>query len=267
MKNWAEQAEISLELARDYFHECEELEHKEDELFSSVFEETNGPILELGAGKGDFTRKLLDDYIRPDGKLYAVERLEMVAEKLRSSISDPRLEVIISDSTDLPLPDSSVGMVISRVALHDFVSLDGDIIKALTDSARVLAKDGIFLIYDKITDGFDDVFNESAEARLEMVNVELAKLEGKKCWGLHESKDYQILLEELGFPKVESQAIRTPDVPGYVVAMSKFINDMRPAYVKRWGNEVHKILDDLLDDFNKISPRPLQMAFIYGRKA
>ena len=67
------------------------------------------------------------------------------------------MEVLVSDSTDLPLQDNSVGLVISRVALHDFVSDDGDLVGALKDCVRVLAPGGIFFIYDKIKDGLSSV--------------------------------------------------------------------------------------------------------------
>ncbi len=109
-----------------------------------------------------------------------MERLEAAAKNLAASIADPRLEVLNSDSASLPLPDGSVGLVVSRAALHDFVSDDGDVTKALRDCVRVLAPGSVFLIYDKVADGFGEVERESAEGRMEKINVELAALEGRR---------------------------------------------------------------------------------------
>ena len=263
---WAEASGISVEQAKEYLKILEPLDKKEDNTLREVFSGATGPVLELSAGRGEFTRQLLEKYIHPDGKLYTTERLSEVAEKLIQAIPDKRMEVLVSDSSKLPLPDCSVGLVISRAALHDFVSDGGDVVKALKDSVRVLAPGGTFVIYDKIKDGYKDVETESAEGRMERMNVELAALEGKVCWGLHYLKDYIGLLEEMGFADIKTTVLEMPDQPGYVRYMTGNLHERRPAYVKRWGEKVNAILDCLATDFQNVPPKALSMAFIWGRK-
>ncbi|MBU1356065.1 MAG: class I SAM-dependent methyltransferase [Candidatus Edwardsbacteria bacterium] len=263
---WAEASGISVEQAKEYLKKLEPLDKIEANTLRKVFSGVSGPVLELSAGRGEFTRQLLEKYIHPDGKLYTTERLSEVAEKLIKEIPDKRLEVLVSDSSKLPLPNGSVGLVISRAALHDFVSDDGDVVRALNDCVRVLAPGGIFVIYDKIKDGYKDVETESAEGRMERMNVELASLESKLCWGLHYLKDYVRLMEEMGFKDIQTTILEMPDQPGYIKYMTGNLNQRRPAYVKRWGEKVNVLLDSLYADFQKTHPRALSMALIWGQK-
>jgi len=96
--------------------------------------------------------------------------------------------------------------------------------------------------------------------------VELASLEGKVCWGLHDIDDYKHLLEELGLSRIENRIIVMPIVPGYATFMCKMINEKRSVYVKRWGEGVNGIIDSLVNDLKTVAPKPLSMAFIQGRK-
>lgn len=257
---------VSVEEAQWYLEKLAEFDKEEQRCLSDIFAGVDGPAIELGAGAGDFTQELLERYLKPGQRLYAVERLETAAAKLREAIADPRLEVLNSDSISLPLPEGAAGLVVSRAALHDFVSSDGDVIGALRDCVRVLAPGGVFLIYDKVTDGFFDVKRESAEGRMEQMNVELAALEGKKCWGLHRSGDYRLLLESLGLEIAGMKVLDTPDFPAYVAMMRKAIDGRRKAYVKRWGEGVNNILDRLYQDFESLPPRALSMVIIWATK-
>jgi len=257
---------LSPEAARGYLARLDELTLIEEETLRGIFGGVTLPAVELGAGQGEFTKELLDKYVRPGGKLYAVERLDTAAQKLRESIADPRLEVLTSDSSRLPLPDGSAGLVVSRAALHDFVSDDGDVARALRDCIRVLAPGGVFLVYDKIVDGYSDAERESAEGRMERMNVELAALEGKKCWGLHRAGDYRDLLGQLGLDRVEQVVLNMPDFQPYVAMMRKAIDERREGYRKRWGPGVDDILDRLYADFGSTPPRALPMVLMWGRK-
>lgn len=263
---WAEASGITIDEAKEYLKKLEPLDARENEILSEVFAKVSGPVVELSAGRGEFTRQLLEKYIKLDGKLYTTERLPEVAQKLSEEIKDKRLEVLVSDSSKLPLPDGAAGLVISRAALHDFVSEDGDVVKALKDCVRVLAPGGIFVIYDKIKDGYTKVEAESAEGRMERMNAELAALEGKVCWGLHYLKDYIGLMEQMGFADIQISVLVMPDQPGYVKYMNGNLDQRRPAYVKRWGEKVNALLDSLYADFQKTPPKALSMAFIWGKK-
>jgi ubiquinone/menaquinone biosynthesis C-methylase UbiE len=264
--DFAREAGISEEESRQYFLREEALELEEEKALKPLFEKLVLPAVELGAGAGEFTAELLQKYIKPSGKLFAVERLDTTATKLKEKIQDSRLEVVQSDSTKLPLPDGSAGLVISRVALHDFVSQDGDVAKALADCIRVLAPGGVFVVYDKIKDGFDDVETQSAEGRMERMNVQLAALEGKVCWGLHRLDDYVALLGQLGLGETRSIPLNVPDTPGYARIMSQTLTERRAAYIKRWGLEAGKLIDSVLSDFSRIPPKALSRMIVWGNK-
>lgn len=265
-EEFAEHYGVPVDAARQYLEQIEALDKLEQQCLLGIFALVDGPVVELGAGSGEFTQELLERYVKPGGKLYAVERLDTAAQKLGEKISDVRLEVLNSDSTNIPLPDSSVSLVISRVALHDFVSDDGDIASALRDSVRILQTDGLFLVYDKVTDGFTDVEKESAEGRMERMNVELAALEGKQCWGLHALKDYTALLQMLGLRYIKHHVLNRPDMPGYIAHLHTGNEQARPSYIKRWGNGVNAVLDSLYADLEHTPNKALPLAIVWGRK-
>jgi SAM-dependent methyltransferase len=263
---FAEHYGVSLTEASDYLAKVADFDKEEQDCLSEIFAVAEGPVIELGAGQGEFTAELLERYIKPGQKLYAVERLETAAAKLREAIADPRLEVLNSDSTSLPLPDGTAGLVVSRAALHDFVSDDGDAVKALRGCVRALAPGGTFLVYDKVTDGFGKVERESAEGRMERINVQLASLEGKRCWGLHGMTDYVSLLTELGLRGIQHKMLARPDMPGYVGHIRRNLEQARPRYIARWGDGVNEILDSFAREIEGIPNRALPLAMVWGRK-
>lgn len=263
---FAEHYGVTLSEAREYLAKMADFDLEEQGYLAEIFAGVKGAAVELGAGQGEFTAELLERYIKPGQKLYAVERLETAAAKLREAIADPRLEVLNSDSTTLPLPDGAAGLVVSRAALHDFVSTDGEVAAALGDCIRVLAPGGIFLVYDKVTDGFGQVERESAEGRMERINVQLAALEGKKCWGLHQAADYVSLLEKMRLEVIEYRMLGRPDMPGYVGHISRNLEQARPRYVARWGEGVNEILDSFAREIEGIPNRALPLAMVWGRK-
>jgi phospholipid N-methyltransferase len=95
---YAERAEISVEEARRYFYECEVLNQSVSECVINAISHVRLPVLELGAGDGSFTKVLLEQHVRPNVKLYAIERSNEAAEKLKLNVQDERLSVVISDS-------------------------------------------------------------------------------------------------------------------------------------------------------------------------
>jgi ubiquinone/menaquinone biosynthesis C-methylase UbiE len=264
---FAEHYGVPLDQAQSYLEQMDALDAVEQRCLAGIFAEVQGPVVELGAGNGEFTQELLERYLKPGQKLYALERLDTAANKLREKLKDGRVEVLQSDSASIPLPDGAAAMVLSRVALHDFVSDDGDIARALRDCVRVLAPGGIFMVYDKITDGFGDVERESAEGRMERVNVQLAGLEGKRCWGLHRLKDYTALLQHLGLLEIRHEVLQRPDMPGYITHLNKGLEQARPSYIKRWGQGVNAVLDSLYADLAHTPNKALPLAIVWGRKS
>lgn len=266
-EEFAEHYGIPLPEARDYLAGLDDYNREEEHLLGEAFGPVTRQVVELGAGQGEFTKELLEKYLKPGQRLYAVERLDTAAAKLRESIADERLEVVNSDSSRLPLPDGTAGLVVSRAALHDFVSEDGDVARALADCVRVLAPGGVFLVYDKVTDGFGEVEKDSADGRMERMNVELATLEGKRCWGLHRSADYRILLGQLGMEDMSLSVLRTPDFPAYVRMMLSGIEGRKEAYVRRWGPGAADVVEATVRDMAALPPRALPMVIAWGRKA
>jgi len=257
---------VSVAEAAYYLSKLEELEAEEGRCLSEIFSGIQGPVVELGAGQGQFTREILEKYLKPGQKLYAVERFEAAALELRQRVKDERMEVLPADACHLPLPDGAAGLVISRMALHDFVSDDGDVLSALGDGVRVLAPGGVFLIYDKVRDGFGEVERESAEGRMERINVELARLEGRRCWGLHRLQDYIDLMQGLGLEGIGHTIFLRPDAPGYIRHLKEELEKARPRYVQRWGQEVNQIIHAFLEEADSLPNRALPLVMVWGRR-
>jgi hypothetical protein len=101
---------------------------------------------------------------------------------------------------------------------------------------------------------------------MERMNVELAALEGRKCWGLHRSGDYRVLLTALGLAVSGLHILKTPDFPAYAGMMIKSLGERREGYVKRWGAGVDEILGRLFRDLESLPPRALPMVVAWGTR-
>jgi SAM-dependent methyltransferase len=88
-------------------------------------------VIDLGAGTGKFTARLLST----GAQVIAVEPVPQMLEKL--SAAYPGVLAVNGTATDLPLPDTSVDVVVCAQAFHWFASAD-----ALTEIARVLKPGG-----------------------------------------------------------------------------------------------------------------------------
>lgn len=88
-------------------------------------------VIDLGAGTGKFTGRLL----ATGAQVIAVEPVAQMLEKLADAW--PQVLAVHGTATDLPLPDSSVDVVVCAQAFHWFASAE-----ALTEIARVLKPGG-----------------------------------------------------------------------------------------------------------------------------
>jgi ubiquinone/menaquinone biosynthesis C-methylase UbiE len=105
-----------------------------------------GVVLDAGCGTGRLAAEIADR--RRDVHLYGVD-LEpgMVDVAIRCTKQlglDDRVEFIIADLADLPLPSRSVDLVVSTASLHHWSDV-GAVVASLD---RVLRSDGRMWIYD-----------------------------------------------------------------------------------------------------------------------
>lgn len=107
-------------------------------------------VVELGAGTGNVTRAILRE-MRADARLIAIEIDASLAEQVRATLVDPRLEVICGSAADLPQilaaagVRSPVDVVISGLGMS---MLAPAVREAVVDGVRsVLADAGIFVLF------------------------------------------------------------------------------------------------------------------------
>ncbi|MGE8149946.1 methyltransferase domain-containing protein [Pseudomonas vancouverensis] len=88
-------------------------------------------VIDLGAGTGKFTARLVDT----GAQVIAVEPVPQMLEKLSAAF--PGVLAVNGTAMDLPLPDASVDVVVCAQAFHWFAGSE-----ALTEIARVLKPGG-----------------------------------------------------------------------------------------------------------------------------
>ncbi|NNN02039.1 MAG: class I SAM-dependent methyltransferase [Acidimicrobiaceae bacterium] len=100
-------------------------------LVSSLGVDASTHVLDLGAGTGIFTRQIL----KFTSKVTAVEPSRSMRETLERTT--PAIRVLAGRDTEIPLEDSSVGVVFVAQAFHWF-----DVEASLVEMHRVLVKGG-----------------------------------------------------------------------------------------------------------------------------
>ena len=88
--------------------------------------------VDLGAGTGKFTRRLL----ATGAQVIAVEPVPAMRQRLASDL--PELEILAGSATSIPLPEASVDAIVCAQAFHWFAAAD-----ALAEMHRVLKPGGI----------------------------------------------------------------------------------------------------------------------------
>jgi ubiquinone/menaquinone biosynthesis C-methylase UbiE len=101
-------------------------------------------IVELGAGTGRITVPLAEDGYC----VTAIERKPDMLEGLRRRIADPswtgRIEPVLADMRELPLPDRSVRMVIAPFNALMHLYTWHDLLRCFEEAHRVLVPSGLF---------------------------------------------------------------------------------------------------------------------------
>ncbi len=102
-------------------------------------------VLELGAGTGSHTRAILER-MGPQGHLVAVEIDPALADTVRATLEDPRLEVVTGSAEDLHeiLAGRAPDVVVSALP---FTSLPAEVSRQILDRAtQALAAGGVLLV-------------------------------------------------------------------------------------------------------------------------
>lgn len=103
-----------------------------DWLRDSIDLEPGTTVVDLGAGTGKFTRRLL----ATGARVIAVEPVAGMRAKLTADL--PEIEVLNGNATSIPLADASVDAIVCAQAFHWFATSD-----ALAEMHRVLKPGGI----------------------------------------------------------------------------------------------------------------------------
>jgi ubiquinone/menaquinone biosynthesis C-methylase UbiE len=105
-----------------------------------------GAVLDAGCGTGRLAAEIADR--RPDVHIYGVDlepgMVDVAVRRTKRLGLDDRVEFIIADLADLPLPDRSVDLVVSTASLHHWTDV-GAVVASLD---RVLRSNGRIWIYD-----------------------------------------------------------------------------------------------------------------------
>ena len=111
--------------------------------------ETTQVLVEYGPGVGTLTLEMLQ-YLRPEGRIVAIEQHATFVRHLRQSIHDPRLQVVHGSAEDiarvvehLRLPP--LDCIVSGIPYSTIPAAQRDSI--LRQSCRVLRRGGLFLVY------------------------------------------------------------------------------------------------------------------------
>ncbi len=113
-------------------------------IFSLLKVEEDDVILDLGAGTGFLTFPAAERAKR--GKIYAVDVQEEMVKKLEERLEEhgaKNVEVLLSEETEIPLPDSEVNKTFMLNVLHEL-----DDFSTLNEVHRVMKKNGGLLIVD-----------------------------------------------------------------------------------------------------------------------
>jgi phospholipid N-methyltransferase len=129
-------------------------------------------VVEMGAGTGSHTGEILAR-MAPDARLLAFEIDEQLADQLKRTVSDSRLEVIAESAENISayLNGQQPDVIVSALP---FTSLPSDVGRAILDEARsALAPDGALLVlqYSPLVRPTLQRMFSSVRSRISLLNV------------------------------------------------------------------------------------------------
>jgi SAM-dependent methyltransferase len=155
-------------------------------------------VLDLGSG-GGIDVLLSARRVGPTGFAYGLDMTDemlAVAEKNKAQASASNVQFLKGHIEDIPLPDSSVDVVISNCVIN----LSADKGQVLREAYRVLRPGGRFAVSDVVTQGaLPDDLRRDMEAWVGCIA------------GALEESEYRRLLTDAGFNDIEIQVTREYD--------------------------------------------------------
>lgn len=156
-----------------------------EEILDELWLEGDEQLLDIGCGRGAVlvlgARRLpagravgVDVWRRRDqtGNTPAAAERNAAAE----GVTD-RVELVAADARDLPLPDGSVDVVVSSLAIHNIAGLDGRD-RALREAVRVLRPGGRLRIVDQRVNRYADTLQAAG-----CVDVSVRRLDWRMWFG------------------------------------------------------------------------------------
>jgi tRNA (cmo5U34)-methyltransferase len=103
-------------------------------------------ILDLGAGTGETARRVLEKH--PGARMVLVDASAEMLEAARLTFREDRIEQIVVQKLEDPLPDGPFDLVVSALAIHHLVSADKQLL--FHRIAGALAPGGSFILADVV---------------------------------------------------------------------------------------------------------------------
>lgn len=135
--------DIYLEFVRSHVAHYDELE----DTVAGVTEALAATrILDLGAGTGETARRVLEKH--PGARALLVDASAEMLEAARLTLSEDRIEQIVVQQLEDPLPEGPFDLVVSALAIHHLESADKQLL--FHRIAAALAPGGSFILADVV---------------------------------------------------------------------------------------------------------------------
>jgi ubiquinone/menaquinone biosynthesis C-methylase UbiE len=168
--------------------------------------ESDQKVLDVGCGDGRNMKTILEK----TGFVTGVDHDEIaVQDAVKLFSNHPNVKLVRGDASSLPFKDETFDVVTFLMILPN---LDAQKQKALTEAARVLKKDGIFILSTFAETAFDDRMEIYKQIELPIERIEGTKVFFPKSVGANTSEQFSLIeIEELastaGLRLLESEKV------------------------------------------------------------
>jgi len=179
-------------------------------------------VLDLGSGAGNdcFVAR---SFVGKEGKVTGIDFTEAMLEKARKNLEKTgfnNIEFVKGDIEKMPLPDSTIDVVISNCVLN----LVPDKEKAFREIHRVLKPQGHFCISDVVLEG-----------RLPTELKEAAEMYAGCVSGALQKNQYLEIIQEQGFKHLEVKKVKEIVIPNTILLNYITLDDLRRFKKRRIG--------------------------------
>jgi len=186
------------------------LKEQSKEFLRWINMESGYTVLDAGVGEGFFTLSLAR-HQKPEiviGVDLFSYQLKKAKEKLRKEHLLNKVNLICCDLGHLPIRDLSIDVAISDFTFHDLL-LSRSVQDVINELNRVVKQSKKTVIRDpflyKTKNKAEEMYYEGERVLHELSEV-VYKMD---VWGVHEIKDYRILLIRAGFKDVQVKVIKS----------------------------------------------------------